>query len=81
MNIVRYFSPTGYRVALVATRGRKFITLIVIESDGLRLEKVALRNEKFITDAGRSTKVAWKRIARREHTTKGAKAALKLVLA
>jgi|2_EtaG_2_1085320.scaffolds.fasta_scaffold00309_3 hypothetical protein len=80
MKIYNWFSTMGSRVVLLFKTGPKFITLITIEPDGLRLVKILRADEKFLTEAGSSTKKVWKDIARKPGTTKTAKQALKQLL-
>ena len=81
MKIYNWFSEMGYRIVLLYKRGPKYLTLVTIEADGLRLVKIPVRDEKYLREAGKSTKAAWKRCAKKPGTKKGAKKALKEMLA
>jgi len=81
MYAYRWFSPQGVQTVLVAKRGHKFMQLVTIEADGLRLAKAPLTDERFLIDKVKTTKTAWKRMGRKSGTTKGARKALKLALA
>ena len=51
MEVVAYHSELGHTSALVLERGRKWIKIIPIESHAVRIRKVPLTEEKFMSPA------------------------------
>jgi len=60
MQVVRYHSDIGNHIVLVAKTGRKFISIIPMDSSGIRVRKVPLSEERYFKELDYPVKKAKK---------------------
>lgn len=81
MKAMRWYTPDhGFRHVLISNEGRKWMTVLMIDADGLHRKRVPLTECRYMTEVN-STKKTWRNIARRDGTTKAAKRDLRVALA
>lgn len=81
MQLMRYQEEllTGFRPALIASEGRKWMKLVVIDKGRLRMIRRPMTEQQHMTpmSMNRKSKASLRRLARKKGTSRAIRAAIK----
>ncbi len=79
MQLQRYHDGTGFRTALVAKEGRKWMEVLIIDGGRLKVIRCLLSEQRYMTPIQtneRKAKASLRRLARKRGTSRTIRAAI-----